>query len=47
MDYTAELVWDDNDTADHEGVKLFKLSEKTEKFLANAFSMASSNSTRC
>ena len=49
MDYDTELVWDDedNDQPYSKGVKLFKISEKTEKFLASAFATAIPNATRC
>ena len=49
MDYNAELVWDDDDDdlSEAKGVKLFKVGEKTEKFLSSAFGSAVSNSTRC
>ena len=34
MDYDAEVAWDDNenddDAADHKGIKLFKVTEKAE-----------------
>ena len=49
MDYDAVPVWDDDeedDATDHKGVKLFKVSEKTEKFLTHAFTSASPNTTR-
>ena len=50
IDYDAEVAWDDNedddDAADHKGIKLFKVTEKTEKFLTIAFTSASPNTTR-
>ena len=48
MDYEAELVWDNEyeETPDSKGITLFKVGEKTEKFLAAAFSSAASNTTR-
>jgi len=48
MDYTTELVWDDEDEdqPDSKGVKLFKIGEKTEKFLTSAFATALPNATR-
>ena len=48
MDYTTELVWDDedDDQPDSKGVKLFKIGEKTEKFLTSAFATALPNATR-
>ena len=49
MDYDTELVWDDkdDDQQDLKGVKLFKIGEKTEKFLASAFATAIPNATCC
>ena len=49
MDYSAELVWDDDEEeepADTKGIKLFKVTERTERFLGNAFSSAVPNATR-
>ena len=50
IDYDAEVAWDDNedddDPADYKGIKLFKVTEKTEKFLTIAFTSASPNTTR-
>lgn len=49
MDYSLELTWEDEDeesAPDAKGVKLFKVSEKTEKFLQNTFSITSSDSVR-
>jgi len=48
MDYTTELVWVDEaeDQPDSKGVKLFKIGEKTEKFLTSAFATALPNATR-
>ena len=38
MDYEAELVWDDDDEATaSKAAKLFKVVEKTKKFLTTAF----------
>ena len=47
-DYDTELVWDDedDDQPDSKVVKLFKIGEKTEKFLASVFATAIPNVTR-
>lgn len=48
MDYDTEVTWDDEDkTADSgKGVKLFKVAEKTQKFLDCHFTSAVSNQAR-
>lgn len=48
MDYDAETPWGDSedDTPDGKGAKLFKVGEKTEKFLSHHFSVAVPNATR-
>lgn len=48
MDYNFEVHFDDEeeDSIEAKGVKLFKVSEKTEKFLNNAFSSGSANTIR-
>ena len=48
MDFSSELVWDDDedDPSESKGVKLFKVAEKTEKFLSNSFYTAAPNATR-
>ena len=48
MDYDSVIVWDDEDeeVTESKGVKLFKVAEKTEKFLSNAFSSAVPDNTR-
>ena len=48
MDYEAELVWDDEDeeTPESKGIALFKVREKTEKFLVATFSSPTLNTTR-
>ena len=47
MDYEAEVTWDvdDDDLTETKGVKLFKVGERTEKFLDNHFSGPVSNQT--
>ena len=49
MDYSAIPTWDDDEEDDNsevKGVKLFKVSEKTEKFLSVYFSSAAPNQGR-
>ena len=48
MDYTTELIWDDDedDPPKTKGVKLFKVVEKTKKFISHTFSVATPNNTR-
>ena len=49
MDYEAEVTWDvdDDDLTETKGVKLFKVGERTEKFLDSHFSEPLPNQTRC
>ena len=48
MDYEAEVTWDvdDDDLTETKGVKLFKVGERTEKFLDSHFSGPVPNQTR-
>ena len=50
IDYDSEVVLDengnDNDTADHKGIKLFKVTINTKKILTIVFPSASPNTTR-
>jgi hypothetical protein len=48
MDYSTELTWDDEDeeSSETKGVKLFKVGEKTEKFINAAFATAATNTVR-
>lgn len=48
MDHDVELIWDDDeDKEPSKGVKIFKIGEKTKKFLATSFTAAAPNATRC
>ena len=48
MDFSSELVWDgdEDDPSESKGLKLFKVAEKTERFLSNSFYTAAPNATR-
>ena len=49
VDYSTIPIWpedDDNQTEDSKGLNLFKVSEKTEKFLTNSFLTAVPNTVR-
>lgn len=49
MDYEAEIIWEqeaEDDTPDAKGIKLFKVDDRTDKFLAGHFSNAVPNQTR-
>ena len=50
MDYDEIIVWDDEEEeladTDTKGIRLFKVAERTEKFLESVFSSAIPNTTR-